>query len=233
MPGHLGRRPPTDWRHVESYPLSAAPALPAVATPVVLGVDWHSRFDRPQRDSAGRYWAAKPGDDLGAIRGGHAICVKPGGLLDSTGWWDYHDQGSEGTCVGFSLSRMMTLMNRRRYVPTWLYDQATLIDEWPSNDLVRDAGTSVRAGCEVLRMQGHERPRHALPELTEGIDTYRWATSVDEIHQVLASPLSDRLGAVCLLNSWGRFYPHYTWLPDEVLDTLLRDDGEAVVVTDR
>jgi hypothetical protein len=233
MPGPLGRKPPTDWRHVQQFALAAAPRPPESPMPVVLGINWYSRFDSPVQDSARRWWAARAGDNLGSIRGGHAICCKPAQLTDYTGWWDFYNQGSEGTCVGFSLSRMATLVNRTRYKAVWLYDQATLADEWPGNDLDRSFGTSVRAGCEVLRTQGHQRNRAAAPDAGEGISAYRWATSVEEIHSVLQLPLADALGAVPLLNSWGRFYPHVAWLADEVLDRLLDEAGEAAVFTDR
>src|SRR5262245_55469956 len=117
MPGGLGRLEPTSWEHVEKYPLMAVPLAEAVTKPTacVLGINWYSRFDTPQKDSSGRWWVARPGDDLGGIRGGHAICAKPGGVSDYTSWWDFYDQGDTGRCVGFSWSRCQTLMNRVRY----------------------------------------------------------------------------------------------------------------------
>src|SRR3954462_502906 len=54
MPGPLGRRAPTDWQHVERYPLTAANA-PAQPSPVVLGVNWYVEFDKPEKDAQGHY----------------------------------------------------------------------------------------------------------------------------------------------------------------------------------
>jgi hypothetical protein len=43
---------------------------------------------------------------------------------------------------------------------------------------------------------------------------------------------SDRRQAFAVKNSWGRSYP-LAWLPYEVMVELLREDGEATVITDR
>jgi hypothetical protein len=50
----------------------------------------------------------------------------------------------------------------------------------------------------------------------------------------LQNSVGDRLGAVGLLNSWGRDgYPHVVWMPDATLDRLIREDGEVGLVVDR
>lgn len=228
---NLGRRTPGDFRHVERYPLTAA-TLPVRPSAVVLGVNWYDAMDYPMRRSDGRWWITD--GDLGGIRGGHAICVKPGLLTDPVEWWDFYDQGNEGACVGFALSRLSSLHNRTRYGGRWLYQEAQLIDEW--GDTPPEEGTSVRAGMEILRVRGHRRLIQGVlrPEhFEDGIKEYRWAQSVDEIHEAIKMPLADALGAVPLLNSWGRGYPHITWLPDNQLDRLLGEYGEAGLVTDR
>ena len=43
----------------------------AAGTPVVLGVNWYSDFDEPERKWR-EYWIGE--GDLGQVRGGHAIC---------------------------------------------------------------------------------------------------------------------------------------------------------------
>lgn len=229
MPHPLGRKIPLNFDHVAKYALTPD-TLPTKPTPVVLGINWYTRFDDPQQIGT-RFWAARPGDNLGTIRGGHAICAKPGDTKDYLSWWDYYNQGPTGRCVGFSLSRMMTLLNRVKYDAVWLYDKATEIDSWPGEH-DPNSGTSVDAGCSVLQTLGEERPG-GTPDLAAGISAYRWATSIADVHSVLMSPLADTLGAVPLVNSWGRAYPHFCWLPDEVLDRLLNEQGEAAVVTDR
>ena len=50
---------------------------------------------------------------------------------------------------------------------------------------------------------------------------------------MLGNDRADELGAVPILNSWGRSYPHRTWMPDEVLDRLMQEEGEIAIPTDR
>lgn len=217
----LGRRVPSDFKHVEKYPLSAIARLPTKA-PVVLGINWYSNFDHPKSPTGSSYLYGQRGEfwvgrgDLGSIRGGHAICAKPYGIGD--GWWDYYNQGNTSACVGFSCARMQTLLNRKRYDGGELYRDAQRHDEWPGEDY---EGTSVRAGCWVLRNEWG----------VEGISAYRWTTDWNEVRATLGLP--DSIAGVPLLNSWGREYPHIVRIPDEVGQRLLNEDGEAAVVTDR
>jgi hypothetical protein len=220
----LGRRKPKDFTHVSKYPLSEISVMPK-AVPVVLGINWYENFDSPVK--VGSKYVIGRGD-LGNIRGGHAICARPVGVTDLTSWWDFYDQGQEGACVGFSCSRMMTLLNRKRYVAPWLYGEAQKIDEWPGEDY---DGTSVRAACDVLRSVGHVATTRQLPTLADGILANRWATTWDQVRAALGVPDS-QLG-IQLMNSWGRSYPHYVTLTDEAGERLLSEDGEACLVTDR
>jgi hypothetical protein len=254
MPRPLGRRAPTDWRHYEKFPLTAATA-PAVPTPVAIGVNWYTDFDNPVQQG-GRYWIGLDSKKLGKIRGGHCVCLEPGDQLNGTGtitrrlqdvtnWWDFYDQGREGACVGFGCSRMMSLLNRKRYDARWLWDWAKSTDEWPETNPGDDEGTSVRAACDILRTRGHVAWKDAYagldfklrdqeaPAPSEGIMVYRWARTVEEVHGVLKSPANDRAGAVRILNSWGRGYPHRVWMPDATLQRLIDEDGEVALVTDR
>lgn len=245
----LGRRPPLDWRHVEKYPLSAYPDALFVpfagaslvgATledlldprPVVLGIAWYSSFDTPKRDSRGRWWIGRTGTtSLGFLRGYHAIVAQPAKIRDTVGWWRFYDQGSEGACVGFSLARAMSLLNRDRYDAMRLYREAQTIDEWPGEAY---SGTSVRAGCEILVTRGparvHAGHRHVHDEdVTAGLSTYRWAETVDEILIALGRQGED---SIPLLNSWGTLYPRVVHLPLDVADRLMHEDGEAALLTD-
>lgn len=224
-PAKLDRLPPTDWVHVERWPLSAAPVTKP--TPVVLGINWYSAFDEPELGDDQRWWIRE--GNLGYVRGGHCLTVKSR-QPDQLGWYEFYDQGEEGACVGFGISRMQTLVNRVRYDGFWLYQQAQKVDEWPGENY---DGTSVRAGLSVAATLGLKRSPSEVVAPADGISAYRWARSVDEVHQTIQLPLADELGAVPLLNSWGVYYPHITWLPDSVLDRLLAEDGEAAIVTDR
>lgn len=246
-PRSLGYQKPKDLSHVAKYPLSALPAgTAAPRTPIAIGIDWYSNFDNPvsvQFGSLTRYFVGK--GNLGSIRGGHCVCLKDGSHSDPLSWWDFYDQGQEGACVGFGSSRMMSLLNRERYNARWLWDEAKIGDEWPDTNPGDDNGTSVHAASDVLRLQGHVpyKANQALltysqrdtlfPSPTKGIQAARWATSVDEVRAVLQSSLNDQLQAVPFLNSWGRSYPHITWMPYTVVEKLIADGGEFLVPTDR
>lgn len=241
MSGPLGRRVPTDWQHVERYPLTAA-TTPSKPVPVTIGVNWYSNFDTPEKDSRGRWWIGR--GDLGTVRGGHCVCLEPGdpaigmGEQDTDAWWSFYDQGEEGACVGFGSSRMMSLLNRKRYDARWLWNQAKRIDEWPDTNPGDNNGTSVRAAMDILRTRGHVKAGGSAVLPGEGIAANRWATTVSECMAALMSPANERMGAVRVLNSWGRLtdtggYPHRVWMPFETLQRLLDEDGEATLVVDR
>jgi len=227
----LGRRAPADWRHVDRYPLTAlrTPDRP-VGVPSAVGVNWYVEFDRPTRGSDGRYRVAGDGR-LTRVRGGHCVCFVPSPILDHPRWWEFYDQGHEGACVGFGTSRMMSIINRRRYDARWLYREAQLVDEW--HDTPPGEGTSVRAGLDVLRVVGHRRVRGVRSgpiDPQAGIAANRWATSLQDWLVALSHP--DAI-EVPFTNSWGRGYPRHVWMPVTLVERLLREDGEFAVVTDR
>ena len=234
--GPLGAIIPKERSYLSKYALTPA-TIPNTAQPGVLGIPWYSKFDVPIKDGL-RWWIGR-GKDLGFVRGGHAICVQPGNAsaLDMWLWWRFYNQGTKGACVGFSLSRALSLINRSRYDGFWLYHEAQKIDPW--EDTPPQEGTSVDAGCQILLNRGHRRfdskTGRFLPEsIISGIGEYRWATSVDDIHAFLKHPTADKLGAVPLLNSWGTGYPRKVWMPDETLDRVVfQEEGECVVLTDR
>jgi hypothetical protein len=231
----LGRLMPPNFDHVDKYPLRSLIAEPGLMppTPVVIGVNWYSNFDRPQLDGR-RLWVGR--GDLGNIRGGHCVCLKPAGWTDTPGWRLFYDQGVEGACVGCGASRAMTLLNRKRYDWHWLYEQAQLIDPWIETP--PEEGTDVNSAMKILRAEGHRifhGTHHHVHEtdVEQGISAYRWATNADEVLAALRSPSYDRLGAVAFVNSWGMDYPHIVYMPCETLDRLLRENGEAAIITDR
>jgi hypothetical protein len=214
LAGGLGRRVPTDFTHVEKYPLSALPREEQPShVPMAFGVNWYVNFDSPVKEADGRYWIGR--GNLGTIRGGHCICIRSVSQMDTV-----------------DCSRMMSLLNRKRYDAKWLWDQAKIVDEWPDTNPGDDNGTSVRAGCDVLRNRGHRRvwgPITFPPLSGEGISANRWATSWDDVKRTIGSAGN----GVPLLNSWGVDYPHVVWLTDEAGARILSEDGEAAVVTDR
>lgn len=244
----LDRVPTGHTKHLDKYPLTAG-TKPAQPMPMTIGVNWYSNFDSPVRIKVkGRGYNAIGQGDLGNIRGGHATCLKPHGVDDSAAWWEYYNQGQEGRCVEFAKLRMMTLLNRKRYDITsrWGYHESQERDYWQGCYLGHNgpayAGTSVDAGMQVLkefgaipalrRGRGMTMEKGAtLVRREEGISSYRWALTWDDVRSVLGVP--DWLPGAPMLNSWGRGYPHITLLLDGAGERLLNEGGEFAVVTDR
>ena len=74
----------------------------------------------------------------------------------------FYDQKSQGACVGFGSSWMMSILNRRKYDARWLWDRAKEVDEWTDTNPGDNQGTSVRAAMDVLRKMGHVRVLNGL-----------------------------------------------------------------------
>lgn len=120
-----------------------------------------------------------------------------------------YDQQSEGACVGFASSWMMSIVNRRLYAARWLWDRAKEIDDWPSTNPGDSNGTSVRAAMDVLRRMGHCRVVRGAPKApapTDGILENRWATTVDEIRMCIAAGVPVTLGVNWYTNFDRPFY---------------------------
>lgn len=230
--------PATDDKHRRLYSIAVRGA-PTTPTPVVLGVNWYKNFDAPvAKMERGRKVYYIGLGDLGRLRGGHAICSPSPHLKDVDGWWAFYDQGEEGACVGFAVSRAMSQLNRARYDAFWVYQNAQLIDEWPGENY---SGTSTRAGLDVARDLGMcvvRRSATKPADLAHGIAENRWGTTIEEIAMCL-SPGDNGLiilnrGWLGLNNSWGKDdYEHEVRMPLEVAERLMREDGEFSVISDR
>lgn len=150
-------------------------------------------------------------------------------------WWKQHDQGQEGSCVGFGSSAMMSVTNHAqryattgqsityRYAAHWLYEEAQLVDPW--DDTPPEEGTSVDAACQILRARGHRRVQSGVmgPEnIANGVSAYRWATTVDELRAALWAGLAVSIG----VNWYSSFDNPLTtltgdrWLPEQNLGSI-------------
>lgn len=235
----LGRIEPTDDRHLQKYPLTAA-TLPAKPSHVVIGVPWYATFFLPVADPKlpNTFWIARSDTPWGAVVGGHAVCLKSPHISDLPGWHKFYNQGQEGACVGFAASRHQSGHNRKRYAAFDLYWAAQKVDEWPGEDY---SGTSVRAAFDVMRDSGlwvSRSGKASGPLHKEGISVNRWATSIEDVAMCLSPQDAGRAilnrGWVEFLNSWGTAYPHRTRIElDSLYRLLFRENGDATVATDR
>lgn len=223
----LGRLAPTDDLHVRRYSLSAD-SIPSSPTPVILGVDWFTGFDKAGlREFDGGVWIGR--SPRGTVRGGHAICLKPPALTDPAGAYAHHNQGEEGRCVGEATTRASALTEGRLFDAEKLYVRAKEVDEFPGTDY---SGTSVRAGLSVAQKEGLHLVRGgksaAKPSDRWRIGPYFWASSVEQIAACLKLPTGQQY--VEFLNSWGASYPHLTRIAFDLLhDLLFVRGGDAAV----
>jgi hypothetical protein len=234
----LGRNKPSDLSHLDKYALRDLPTAAPQGVPVVIGVNWYENFDTPEADASNpnMWWIGR--GNLGGIRGGHCVCLKPGERPDPIRYYNFFDQGREGACVGFGTARAASLIERRLFNPWWMWDHAKMVDEWGDTNPGDDNGTSVHAAFDVWRTRGFARyarnqanmsveERDALaPDSSFRLRENRWATSVDEVLTVLNMPRATKLGAVPMLNSWNGDFPHIAWIPGETLERLRQEDGE-------
>jgi hypothetical protein len=225
--GMLGWRMPEDRAHERRYAM--ATAMPTSATPVVVGIPWYEAFDRPVRRGAS-WWIGTPDVAWGAVRGGHAVCLRPPSIGDVASAYLHYNQGSEGACVGFATARAATLCNRRLYDGFAQYRAAQRNDEWAGEGYI---GSSVNGGLQGLRLEGAWIVRAGktavTPSLADGISAFVWARTPTEVLQALRS--SEQF--VRILNSWGGNYPREVRMPLSGVTRLMSEGGEFGAPVDR
>lgn len=234
----LGRNLPSHYDHVEKHPLDLTVQTPQIQ-PVAPGVNWYTAFDTPKKGTDGKYYV--PSKSLGTIRGGHCFCLVPPSLLvrDTEGNWVFYNQGQEGACEGFGHSRRFTLLFGKTFNAFHLYDDGQRIEgTFEPNGGSADNGSTNDAICQALHkwgvhtQTGVEAHRVGGAGSAHPMETtsYKWAKTADEICKVLG--ITDG-GAIPFVNSWGKDYPHVTYMPPETLERLMREGGECDVLVDK
>jgi hypothetical protein len=98
---------------------------------------------------------------------------------------NHYDQGNIGACTGYSASWMSSINNFAdtgkviAYDAYWLYKRGQEIDGDPNTSGDNDGGY-VWAVHKILQDEGHKIKGGALSK-EEGIDSYYWCRSVDEV----------------------------------------------------
>lgn len=232
----LGGNLPPDRDHISAYPLRTIDrSKVGVGLPVVLGIPWYTGFDTPVAGSSDDCYYL-PTRSLGKIRGYHCICAEPNNpaMRDEAAWWPFYNQGETPACEGFGHARRASLMTRNVYNAPHLYNDARRMEgTFPDGE-----GSTNRAACEALKRWGVHvaGPLQEVSSLeplepeTLSISAFRWATTADQVLAVLGYATGS---TIPLLQSWGTGYPQRVQLAPETLETLLQQEGEADVETNR
>lgn len=172
------------------------------------------------------------------------------------------DQGFTSQCVEYSWHHYVqagTIRPRQRY-PYWVigepYSRMQDVDEWPGNDY---DGTSVRAGAKVMQEMGYIDSYLWAWDLETVIDAVtstgpvvmgtNWYRSmftpdaggrvkaegpIDGGHAWLIDGANRKTGMARAKNSWSRSWGKKGrfWVPFEVLEKLIREDGEACLAVE-
>lgn len=104
--------------------------------------------------------------------------------------WKYEQIGN--SCTGYSVVTSQTINNVRRlgskpinrwfkYNGLWQYDQACRNDGVPATNLKSDIGTFLWASLWVANNLGLLRLKERNPRLNDGIQSYYWCRTVNEI----------------------------------------------------
>lgn len=252
----LGRLEPTDFVHVDRYPLGEV--LPTTVDTVERLLQlpgWRTSHDQGHEGSCV----------------GHAVAI---------------ERAMTNRAQLVALGKRVTVRydpldvwNRAKAIDEWDYTKPG--DQHGTS--VRAAYAAVAAEglrpVRTMRLDANGNPTVVGArelDVSAGVAAYRWASTVDEIRTAIATGLpvaigvawfrsfdspsleqragawwiknasggvrgghavtlygaSDRRQAFRLCNSWGRDYP-LVWLPFDVMALLLQRGGEAAVVTDR
>lgn len=249
VPGGLGRRFPPDTKHIDKYPMRAL-ALDTVAVVNVVHrlPGWHWTHDQGSEGACVGFgttmMAAIMNSNQRRMLGTHPYTVRydPWWLWDEAKsideWPETNPGDSQGTSVraACEIARTKGLV-RYKYTSKLLehvvgqgtptaeegiaaYRWATTVDEMRT---CIAAGNPISIG--VNWYGNFDRP-------SKGWIGQGDLGPIRGGHCVCVYGASDKLQAFRVKNSWGRNYPQ-VWLPYATMERLLREEGEAAIVTDR
>lgn len=252
----LGRLEPSDWVHVDRYPLGDV--LPTTIDRVERRLQvpgWRMSHDQGREGSCVGHAVALERaitNRAQLVAAGRRTTVRYDPLdvwnrAKVVDEWDYTNPGDQhGTSVRAAY-QVVAAEGLRRVRSVRIVDGAprvfgaTELDQgagvaayrWATD--VDEIRTAIAAGLPVAIgvawFAAFDTPtrrgrEYWLPALPNGLGRVRGG------HAVTLYGASDRRQAFRLCNSWGRDYP-LVWLPYAVMAYLLQRGGEAAVVTDR
>lgn len=228
----LGRRPPTDQKHLERYSLPRAAPNISVERVIPFRSAYRNLYDQGNTSACVGFSSSWAMSILNRYAYDAPWLYGQAKLIDEWPGEDY-----DGTSVRAGMDVLRTLGHRRRRKTTGETTNpldGILRNEWATNvDQVRQCisgGTPVVLGIEWF-------DNFFTPEKV-GREYWIGRTDGGKIaggHAICCYGASDRRQAVKLINSWGSSWP-VVWLPYERLQRLIdgyKQPGEATVLIDR
>lgn len=233
----FGRRPPTDWNHVEKYRLTAVqPMVPVVVEDLLpLAYSLRTYYDQGREGACvgfGWSWAMSI---LNRIKFAYP-------KYDAS--WLYHQAQlvdewtetppEEGTSVRAGGDVLRTRGHMRHIRGHNLPvdpNEGILSNRWAVS--VDEVRACISLGIPVvIGVNWYEKMMEP-----EKVDKQWWIGRGDlgriaGGHCVCIYGASDRRDAFKVVNNWGKDWP-LVWLPYETMARLIVEDGEVAVITDR
>lgn len=233
MSGPLGRRVPVDWRHVERHPFAAAATVAQVERTLPMPTWAHGFYDQGAEGACVGFGSSQTMSILNRRRYDARWLWNRAKEVDE--WADTNPGDDNGTSVRAAMDVLRLQGHVRVYAgadrPVAL-GEGIWRNQWAQS--VDEVRTSIWMGVPVTIgvnwYSAFDRP------VLVGPDVYVARGELGSIrggHCVSVIGASDRRQAVAFTNSWGVDYPRKVFVPYAILERLLREDGEAAVVTDR
>lgn len=228
---NLGRRTPTDWQHVEKYPMRAVMRSSVATVNNTLKLPgWHWSHDQGHEGSCIGHGSSMMMSLLNGRRYNPLWLWDRSKEIDE--WADTNPGDDNGTSVRASCDVLRDQGHVRVYAgqdrPVALKEGisenrwATTVDEMRSA-----LAQSIPVSIGVNWYTRFDSPEGGwMARKGDDLGTIRGG------HCLCVYGASDRYQAFRAKNSWGRSYP-LVWLPYEIMERLLNEDGEASLVVDR
>lgn len=240
--GGLGRRIPTDWRHVAKFPLSAVqPETVATVERILLepSKSWRRFYDQGHEGACVGFAGSQVMSILNSVPyDTHYYDARwlwnQAKMIDE--WTDTNPGDDNGTSVRAAMDVLRAQGHVRMIHKKTLAaapGEGILANRWATTvDEVRTCianGIPVELGINWYSL--FDRPKQN--------DQEEWWIPADTDlghirggHAICVIGASDLRQAVQFPNSWGLEYP-VTWMPYAILSRVLHEDGEATIISDR
>ena len=224
----LGRLEPQDWEHIDKYPLMLATSVARVEDILPLPYQYRQKYDQGEEGACVGFassWMTSINNRK--FFDAHWL-YKEAQKVDG---WEGEDYDGTSVRAGMDILRQVGHKNLYRYPSVPRLEYGIAANRWART--VDELRTCIAAGVPVV-MGTNWYSAFDNPQ-PKGREFWIPKDNIGRIrggHAWCIYGASDRRQAFKMVNSWGNEYP-LTWFPYDLVDRLLREYGEATIVTDR